>query len=267
MVRTIIVTGAGSGIGKATADLLRVRGEEVIGLDLKGADYPVDLSDRSAIEAVAAQIAQTHDHIDGLVVNAGVSAQNPLALKVNYFGAIDTIEVFKALLEKSEAPRISVTASAASLQPSDPKLLELLLAGKREEAIARGQELTDQGGMTGYFNYSTSKRAIAQWVRRQAPTDEYAGKGIPINAVGPGVVETPMTKELLATEEGRKATFAAMPAPLNGASHAEDIAALHAFLVSAEFRTMTGQIIYMDSGFDTLRRGEDIWHAPKSMED
>lgn len=170
------------------------------------------------------------------------------------------------LLEKSENARVAVTASAASLQPTDPKLVDLLLDDKYDEAIEYGQALTDQGGMVGYTNYSASKRAIARWIRRVAPTEDFAGKGIGINGVGPGVVETPMTTELLSTEEGRELAFGTMPAPYNGAQRPQDIADVLVWLVNGGNRSMTGQIIYVDGGFDSIGRGEDIWNAPRSMD-
>lgn len=268
MARTIVVTGAGSGIGKATAEILRAQGHTVIGLDLRGADIDVDLTDADSLQAAARKIAEHHDSIDGIVANAGVTSNSALDLKVNYFGAIDTIESLKGLLEKSPAPRVAITASAASLQQTDPELVALLLAGKRDEAIAYGAKLAEAGPMVGYTNYSASKRAIATWVRRVAPTDEYAGKGIAINAVGPGVVKTAMTEQLLSTEEGRAMALGAMPAPLNGPVEAEGIGNVLAFLVSAENASMTGQVIYVDGGFDSLPqgRGEDLWHSPKHID-
>lgn len=267
--RIVVVTGAGSGIGKATAELLRSNGDEVIGVDLRGADIDVDLSNAESIAQMVAEISAQHDHIDAVVANAGTSTNSPIDLKVNYFGAVDTINALKPLLEKSDAPRVSITASAASIHPSDISLVELLLADKREEAIEYGKKLTEAGGMAGYANYAGSKRAIAQWMRSVAPTDEFAGKGIAINAVGPGVVITPMTEELLSTEEGRKRAFGAMPAPLNGGVKPESIAATHAFLISEANRSMTGQILYVDGGFAATAqgRGADIWHNPRHLDD
>ena len=68
-----------------------------------------------------------------------------------------------------------------------------------------------------------------------------------------------MTKELFASEEGRKQAATAMPTPFNGPADAEDIAAVHAFLVSEANSRMTGQIIFVDGGFDAVSRGDDIW--------
>lgn len=266
MARNIVVTGAGSGIGAMCAQLVADRGDTAIGLDLKNAEFEVDLTDVESIRAVVAKVADKYGKIDGIIANAGTQTNSPLDLKVNFFGAKNTIAEFRHLLEGSDNARVAITASAASLQPTDQALVDLLLADDYEGAIAYGQSLADQGDTIGYTNYSASKRAIATWVRRVAPTDEFAGAGIGINAVGPGVVATPMTTELLSTEEGRQLAFGAMPAPYNGAQRPEDIADVLVFLVSGLNHSMTGQIIYVDGGFDSIGRGEDIWHAPKSMD-
>ncbi|WP_347032359.1 SDR family oxidoreductase [Brevibacterium paucivorans] len=268
MSRIVVVTGAGSGIGKSTVDVLGEQGHTVIGVDLKGADLDVDLSDPDAIARMVQEISETHDHVDAIVANAGTQSNSSLDLKVNYFGAIDTIKALEPLLTQSEDPRVAITASAASLQPTDYSLVELLLAGDREKAVAYGNKLAESGPQVGYSNYSASKRAIATWVRKVAPTEEFAGRGIAINAVAPGVVETPMTKELLASEEGRNLALGTMPAPLNGPVKPEGIAHVLAFVVSAENRSMTGQVLYVDGGFDSTDkgRGADIWHEPRHID-
>ena len=260
MKRTIVVTGAASGIGRATAEILERQGDTVIRVDLEKGDVTGDLGDRDSIVQVAQKIAAiSGGRIDGLVANAGVSAPTPLSPKINYIGTVLLIEALRPLLAESDAPRISVTTSAATLQGNDEKLVDLLLSGDAEAALARGAELASQGPAVGYANYSSSKRAISRWIRRVAPTDDYAGAGIGINGVGPGQVRTAMTKELFASEEGRKQAATAMPTPFNGPADAEDIAAVHAFLVSEANSRMTGQIIFVDGGFDAVSRGDDIW--------
>lgn len=266
MARKIVVTGAGSGIGAMCAQLVEDRGDTAIGLDLKNAEFEVDLSDRAAVDNVVKQVEDRYGQVDGVIANAGTQTNTPLDLKVNFFGARNTVHAFRPLLAQSENGRVAITASAASLQPTDPHLVKLLLDDQESEALDYGQSLADQGEMTGYVNYSASKRAIATWVRRVAPTEEFAGAGIGINAVAPGVVATPMTTELLSTPQGREMAFGAMPAPYNGAQRPEDIADVLVFLVSGLNRSMTGQIIYVDGGFDAIGRGEDLWHAPKSMD-
>ncbi|WP_394213840.1 SDR family oxidoreductase [Brachybacterium vulturis] len=262
MARTIVVTGAASGIGKATAELLEAGGDRVLRIDLREGDVIGDLSDPAQIERVAAEIAErTGGVLDGLVANAGVSAPSELSVKINYLGTVQLIEALRPQLAAAEGPRVSVTTSAATLQGNDPQLVDLLLAGDAEAAIARGAALAAQGPEAGYANYSSSKRAISRWIRRAAPSPEYAGAGIGLNGVGPGQVRTGMTTELFASEEGRKMADDAMPAPYNGVAEAAHVAAVHAFLVSAANARMTGQVLFVDGGFDALRRGDDIWQS------
>lgn len=260
MARTIAVTGAASGIGKATADVLEAAGHSVIRIDLKEGDITGNLGDLAEVQRVADEVsAKCNGVLDALVANAGVSAPNELSVKVNFIGTVALIEALRPILAKSDAPRISVTSSAATLQGNDPELVDLLLNGDYDAAVARGAALAEQGQHAGYANYPSSKRAISRWVRRVAPTPEYAGAGIGINAVAPGQVITAMTRELFATPESRKMVEDAMPTPFNGPSEAEDIAAVHAFLISPENSSMTGQVIFVDAGFDALRRGDDIF--------
>lgn len=116
--RTIVVTGAASVIGRATAEILEAQGNRVIHVDLKEGDITGDLGNRASIAEVVTEIEEISGGvIDGLVANAGVSIPSPLSLKINYFGTVALIEALLPLLAKSsEAPRVSVTSSAATLQ-------------------------------------------------------------------------------------------------------------------------------------------------------
>src|SRR5699024_12637847 len=103
--------------------------------------------------------------------------------------------------------------------------------------------------------------AISRWTRQIAATNDFAGSGIGINAVSPGQVKTAMTHELFSPDEGRKMAAEAMPTPCNGPSEAENIAAVHVFLLSPANSSMTGQIIFADGGYDVVARGDDIWES------
>lgn len=116
---------------------------------------------------VAEKVAATSGGVvDGLVANAGVSAPSPLPMAVNYFGTVRLIDALRPFLAKSDAPRISVTSSAATLQGNDPELVDLLLAGDEEAAMARGAALAAQGPIAGHANYSSPKRATSRGASR-----------------------------------------------------------------------------------------------------
>ena len=80
-----------------------------------------------------------------------------------------------------------------------------------------------------------------------------------MNAVGPGIVRTPMVAEMIATQEGRDALAKSVPMPLHGYLQPENVAALIAWLASEVNTHTTGQTIYIDGGADAVLRGDDIW--------
>lgn len=260
MSRTYVITGAGSGIGAATAQLLRERGETVIGVDLKGAEIDADLSTpEGRTSGVERAIDLAEGRIDAVIACAGISMPQPLTVKVNYFGVTEFLDQLAPTLATSESPRAVVVSSMASLQPNSPELVEALLSGDEDRAVDIGTALAEAGPEQGYLNYPSSKRALSRWVRRACITERYAGAGIPLNAIAPGTVISPMTTELLSTPEGRAMVDQHVPMPLNYHSESIVLARLLAWLTSEENTHVTGQTIYADGGADASLRGDDIW--------
>ena len=142
MTRTIVITGAASGIGKATAEILERAGDRVIRVDLQEGDVAADLGTPEGVAVAVDEITELSGGvIDGLVANAGVSHPTELSLKINYFGTVALIGGLRALLAKSDAPRVTVTTSAATLQGNDPELVDLMFNNEAEKAIERGAAL------------------------------------------------------------------------------------------------------------------------------
>ncbi|MFD5318064.1 SDR family oxidoreductase [Streptomyces sp. NPDC127098] len=256
--RTHLVTGSASGIGRATRELLESRGDRVIGVDIHDADLVRDLSDpehRAGLRADVAALAP--DGLDAVHAVAGVNLPGSLTARVNYFGAVATLRELRPLLAGSSAPAAVAVASFATLMPADEPLLAALRAEDEPGAVAAADALADRG--QGARVYPTSKRALAEWVRERSVTPEWAGAGIPLNAVAPGVIRTPMTAELLATPERRDALFQQVPSPLNGAAEPAAVAGLLAWLTSAENRHVTGQVIFADSGAEATLRGPGVF--------
>lgn len=260
MTRTYVVTGSASGIGATTAAILRERGEKVIGVDLRGAEVEADLSTSAGrAEAAAAVTSLADGRVDAIIACAGISAPIAKTISVNYFGVTELLEALLPALRASDAPRAAVVSSMASLQPNSAEMVEAALAGDEERALEIAQSYVSDDPMTGYIVYPSSKRALARWVRRESISEAWAGSGIPLNAVAPGTVVTPMTAELLATPEGAAMVDASVPMPLNYHQPAESIAHLLIWLTSVENTHMAGQVIYDDGGADATLRGDDIW--------
>lgn len=259
MARTYVITGSGSGIGAAAARLLREAGATVVGVDLQGAEVTADLSTpdgrRAAVDAV---LEATGGTVDAVIASAGVSQPTALTVSVNYYGVTEFLTALRPTLARSAAPRAVVVSSMSSLQPNYPPLVDALL-GSTEPAA---REIADQlaaDPQTANLIYASSKRAISRWVRAQSVSEEWAGAGIPLNAVGPGIVTTPMTEELLASPESTAFVDAVVPMPLNYHQPPESIANLCIWLTSVENSHCAGQTIYCDGGSDVVLRGEDAW--------
>lgn len=261
MTRTYVVTGSASGIGKATAETLSSAGHTVVGVDIREADINADLSTEEGRAQLVAEVKERTDgNIDAVIAVAGLVAASPTTVGVNYFGAKATLEGLRPLLATSSAPRAVVVSSLAALEEIDEGLLERLMADDEPGALSEAQRIgTDTNAAGSSPIYTTTKLAIARWARQQAPTEEWAGAGIALNIVAPGVIETPMTAQALQTPEGRAALDAGAPSPLNGpAARPAAAAALLDWLSSEENTNVTGQVIFIDGGAESIRRPELI---------
>ncbi|WP_454852630.1 SDR family oxidoreductase [Promicromonospora soli] len=256
-MRTIVVTGSASGIGRATLRLLEQRGDRVIGVDIHDAEIEVDLSTRDGRAEMIEDLRERRHHIDGVIANAGLAHQTPDDVAVNFFGAVATLDGLLPLLAGSQAPRAVATASIASLMPSDTELVDLCLAGDEPGALDRAAKLVE--ARQGDLIYASTKVALCRWLRRAAPGKEWAGAGIPLNAIAPGVVETPMVSGMIGTEIQRAAISAMVPMPLNGFMRPEVPACLLVWLVSEKNSHLCGQVIFIDGGSDAVIRGDSTW--------
>jgi len=260
MARTYVVTGAASGIAKATKELLESRGNRVIGVDINSTDVVADLSTpQGRIDGAAKAVEAAGGAVDAVISCAGVAVMTPLTVSVNYFGMTGFLNAMAPTLAKAEAPRAVLISSISSLQPLYMPLVEAMCIDDETKARAIAQSLVDAGDGSDQLIYASTKRAIARWVRRECIKPQWAGAGIPLNAIGPGIVMTPMTADMLATEEGRKMLTEMVPMPLHGFLKPEQIAPLLAWLASVENTHVTGQTIYIDGGYDATARGENIW--------
>ena len=253
MMRTVLITGAASGIGRATAAWLQRAGHRVIGVDLRGADIETDLGTaggRATLVSSAAKLAP--EGLDSVVACAGVaSAPAEQIVSVNYFGAVATLEGLLPLLRKRPRPRAVVVASSAALLPADAAVLDACLAS--DEPLAR--KLATPLGQAAYM---PSKQAIARWMRRTAIEPRWAGSGVALNGVAPGLIRTPMTAGILATEEGRAVLAKSTPTATHNCGEPNDPAELLAFLATMETDYLIGQLIFIDGGTDVLLRPDAL---------
>lgn len=246
--KRIVVTGSSSGIGWETARILTGQGAEVLGVDInKNFDhveefYRADLSDPRAIDAL---IDVLPDGIDGLVNNAGLPPTRPAEQLI----AINLLAVKR--LTNGLVPKMNDGASivnVASLAGFGwPQAVEAIKAGEGLDfgGIAEfmaAYDITNDGGRSYFF----TKEALIVWTMQNRWT--WRDRGIRINAVSPGPVNTPIIGDFLETLGARAEEDARV---MDRPGEATDIAPVIAFMLSELSQWIRGTNIPTDGGMSS----------------
>ena len=236
-----IVTGAGRGIGEAIAKRLASEGAKIAVVSrtesnsTRTADainalapdtakpYAVDVSDFDAVQKAGEQILADFGRCDILVNNAGIT-RDTLAMRMSS-------EDWDLVLQTNLKGAFNFTR--AVLRP---------MVKQRSGRIINISSVSGLMGLAGQANYAASKAGLIGMTKSIAR--EIASRGITVNVIAPGFIETDMTSAL--NEEIRKGALAQIPVSRFGA--ADDIASAVAFLSSAEAGYISGQVLAVDGG-------------------
>ena len=250
-MRTVCITGSAGGIGGATRTRLENDGARVIGVDVRDAEVIADLSTPAGRDAMVAAVTELCGGVlDGLVAAAGVMGDQPLVVAINYFGAIASLDGLRPLLAHgTDASAVAISSNSTTTTPGLPiDLVDVILAGDEAQALAATSRAP------GVFAYPASKLALARWVRHHAPQPDWIGAGVRLNAVAPGVIETPMTKDDLEFIFSIPDTF---PVPIGRPGLPAEIASLLAYLLSPDAGFFCGSVVFADGGTDAAVRADD----------
>ncbi len=257
MNKTYAMTGGATGIGAAIKTQLQQLGHRVIVVDIKNADIIADLSTEAGCEAAVSEIeGLAPEGLDGFIPCAGLGpAARPASLltDVNYFGAKLTTLALRPLLAKKKGSIVLISSNSAPMAQHDEELLQALAADDRDAA----SELLNARANGVQDAYAGSKLALTRWMR--ASTPEFAGMGVRINAVAPGITTTPLTDAAKQDENVAKAMAdfaAAVPSGREGTP--AEIANAVLFLLSEQASFCFGCVFFVDGGSDALLRPNDF---------
>lgn len=234
---------------------MRARDGEVFIIDPREADAVADLSTDEGREAAARAVEQRYPAgIDALICCAGIGnrpEKGAATTAINFFGTTRLLERLRGHLARRRSPRAVVTASMMALHPHDPDLLALMLDD--DEAAARAHTNDTMA------SYITGKLALCHWVRRNAVRPEWAGAGILLNGIGPGLIRTPLTSlGAFDTLEAHEVATRLTPLAMANYPGPEAIAPLYEHLAGPDNQYLVGQVIFADGGSDVLLRGEAV---------
>jgi NAD(P)-dependent dehydrogenase (short-subunit alcohol dehydrogenase family) len=250
-MRSYVVSGAASGIGAATAAMLRDQGHRVITVDLRDADVVADLSTGAGRAAAVAGVQALADVVHGVVPAAGIGGftgvDPALVVSVNYFGAVALVEGLRPQLAAAGDGAVVLLASnSITGQPGwDGSVAAACLRGDEREARALASRTE------AVQVYPATKAALAWWARREGVTEPWIGSGIRLNSVAPGKITTAMTAQLEADPVFGPLSEA-YPTAIGRDGRADEIAAPICFLLSDAASLVVGSVLYVDGGTDAI---------------
>lgn len=232
-----LVTGASRGIGKAIALKLAERGALVIGtatretgvkaigayLNKKVKGFKLNVRNPVSVDETINNIRQQFGNIDILINNAGITRDNFL------------------IRMKEDAWQEIIDTNLSSVYRLSKSVLQAMVK-KRCGRIISISSVVGVMGNPGQTNYSAAKAGLIGFSKSLAR--EVASRGITVNVVAPGFIETDMTKTL--TDEQRAGILSQVPADRLG--NAEEIASAVAFLASSEASYITGETLHVNGG-------------------
>ena len=230
----------------------------MIGIDKDASDVVADLSTAEGRrQAIARATERSGGELAGIVTCAGLAGlpgrAGSLLAAVNYFGTVDLLEGLRQLLAPGGAA-VAISSNSTTVQPAVPA--DLVEACLRHDEDLSAQIADARGSLV---TYPATKLAVAHWVRRNATGPDWAGSGLRLNAIAPGMIDTPMVAGMRADAKAGP-MLDMLPIPVGRPGRAGEIAAVVDLLLGPDGAFFCGSVVFCDGGSDALLRTND-WPA------
>ncbi|RYG86481.1 MAG: SDR family oxidoreductase [Alphaproteobacteria bacterium] len=253
--KTLVITGVASGIGARTAQLALAQGADVIGVDLNtpaivNFDFvKADISTQEGVDALASSLPK---RFDALCNVAGLSGNTGLApvLNVNFFGLRALSYAVASKLREGGAV-VNVASIAGYGWRANLERTKALVALSGFPDVAK---LATEHSIEASYGYQLSKEMLLLWTQRVAHEAAFRAKGIRVNAVSPGPVETPILKQFRVVLGDERVNSDIDR--VGRAGTASDIAPVVLFLASDGARWINGANIATDGGLEASINAE-----------
>jgi 2-keto-3-deoxy-L-fuconate dehydrogenase len=238
-----VITGAASGIGAATARLFAAEGAQVALVDRDGAGLAkvaAEIGGSLVIEADVSDNTQAHDGVALVMKHWGRVDVLMTAAGISLGGTVDTID------EAAWDRTFSVNVKGSYLWIHHA--IKPMIAAKSGRIVTVGSQLA-QSSIGNNAAYIASKGAIASFTKTIAV--DHAAQGIRINALMPGVIDTPMPARSLQRQADPEAsrTFWKQRHPMGRIGQPEEVAKAALFLASDDSSFVTGTLLFVDGGW------------------
>ncbi|UTI66601.1 SDR family oxidoreductase [Paraconexibacter antarcticus] len=233
--KVAVITGAAGGIGAATAELFAAEGATVVGVDLHDGSpgdlaLAVDVTEEHAVTTMFAQVREAYGHIDVLFNNAGISPDDDVSV-------LDTsLEAWQRVQD------VNLRSVFLCCKHGIPHLLENDGGGS---VVNTASFVAVMGAATSQISYTASKGGVLALSRELGV--EFARRGVRVNALCPGPVDTPLLQELFA-KDPEKAARRLVHLPMGRFARADEIAKGVLFLASDDSTYVTASTFLIDGG-------------------
>jgi NAD(P)-dependent dehydrogenase (short-subunit alcohol dehydrogenase family) len=232
--KVCVITGAASGIGATSARMFAAEGARVVGVDISDDSeaelaLACDVTDEDQVEATYARVREELGHLDVLFNNAGINPTDDATVTDT------TVDAWKRVQD------VNTLGVFLCCKHGIPHLID----GGGGSVINTASFVAVMGAAVSQISYTASKGAVLAMSREMGV--EFARRGVRVNALCPGPINTPLLQELFASDPG-KAARRLVHLPMGRFGEAEEIANAAIFLASDESSYVTASTFLVDGG-------------------